>query len=328
MKKHVAYGIGNAMVDIIIEVSDAELIPINIPKGSARIITEEESKKFFERFKDHPKKIMSGGSTANTFAALGHLGIPCIFCGCVGNDEFGVLFEKQLTDEGVTARLERSDKATGHVFTFVTPDGQRSFAGCFGAARDIHKGFVKDEDVEQCAVVYTEGYLLEHQAGKESAIKAMDLGKRFGALNALDIGSPHLISGIHRELKTILKTYIDILFLNEDEAKAFTGHDVDTAAEMLRHMVKLVIIKLGEKGSMVCSEKSSSNVPCFYVKPVDTTGAGDLYAAGFLYGLAKGQSSEKAAYLGSYVASKIVSQLGARLEKEIRHDVENFLQKL
>ncbi|MBS3142036.1 adenosine kinase [Candidatus Woesearchaeota archaeon] len=328
MKKYAAYGIGNAMVDIIIELSDADLSQLNIPKGSARIIEESESKKFFERFKNHPKKIVSGGSTANTFAALGHLGIPCLYCGCVGNDEFGDLFEKQLIDEGVTVRLARSQHNTGHVFTFVTPDGQRSFAGCFGAAREIHKGLVTEEDVEQCAVIYIEGYLLEHEAGRESAIKAMDLGKRFGAKTALDIGSPHLIAAIHRDLKTILKTYVDILFLNEDEAKEFTGQEGDNAVQMLRHLVKLVILKLGDKGSLVCSEDSSVSIPCFYVKPLDTTGAGDLFAAGFLYGLAKGKTPERAAHIGSYVASKIVTVLGGRLEKNIKNDVEEFLKTI
>jgi len=321
MKEYDVYGIGSALMDFLIEVDEALLSQFNLKKGNMHLIDKAASADLLKKIKEYNMKIAPGGSSANTLAGIALLGGKVVFCGKVGDDEHGYLYEKKMVEGNIKSNIGKADVITGHAITFITPDSERTFATHLGAAMHLKKEDIIEEDIKKSKILHIEGYQLEDPDLRATTLHAMDIAKANDTQISIDLADPGLIERNKEDLKNIVEKYANIVFVNEAEAKAFTGFEEEDALNELIKVTDIAIVKIGERGSLIKKGDEMIKVPAYPVKAVDTTGAGDLYAAGFLYGLCQNQSLEKCGKMGAYVASKVVAQIGARLESLSQEEI-------
>jgi sugar/nucleoside kinase (ribokinase family) len=306
-------GMGNALVDIMTELkNDSILQRFKFPKGSMTLIDHEMSGYLYNETIGLNKYKTSGGSAANTIHGLSHLGVQTSFIGKIGNDELGKFFKKDMKINGINPILFNSITETGRVLAMVSPDSERTMATYLGAAVELDPQDLSSDIFKGNDFFYIEGYLVQN---KELIEKAVRLAKHNENKTCLDLASYNIVLENIAFLKEILKDYIDIVFANEEEAKALTGKAPDQALEELSEMCKIAVVKLGAKGSIIKVGAEKIVIPGRIVNCIDTTGAGDLYAAGFLYGIGKGYSFKIAGEIGSILAGKVIEEIGAKMEE-------------
>ncbi|TAL36116.1 MAG: adenosine kinase [Spirochaetes bacterium] len=313
-------GIGSALMDFTIEVDEAVLGRLGLTKGTMQLVDEERSRSVLAVLASYPMQKTPGGSAANTVAGVSVLGGRGLFIGKVGNDDFGALYRSESERVGVAVRLAGHERLTGHAITLITPDGERTFATHLGAALFLRKEDIAEADIAQARILHIEGYLLEDPDLKAASLRAMEIAHRCGAQVSIDLADPALIQRNFDEFHTLAKERADILFVNEEEAETFTGKKGAQAAEVLGGYSRIAVVKLGGKGSIVHSGGRSIEIPSYKVDAVNTNGAGDMYAAGFLYGLAHGLPLERCGRIASHAAALVVAQVGARLTSRIYAD--------
>jgi sugar/nucleoside kinase (ribokinase family) len=313
-------GLGSALMDFTIEVDEGMLGRLGLRKGTMQLVDEERSRSILATLASCPMEKTPGGSAANTVAGVAVLGGRALFIGKVGNDEFGELYRSESERVGVAVRLARNEKLTGHAITLITPDGERTFATHLGAALFLRKDDVADGDVAHGKILHVEGYLLEDPELKAASIRAMEIAHRCGAQVSIDLADPALIKRNHDEFHRLAREYADILFVNEEEAESFTGAKDSHAAVALAKYCRVAVVKLGGSGSIVRSAAEEIRIPSYKVTPVNTNGAGDMYAAGFLYGLAHDLPLERCGRIASHAAALVVAQVGARLTGRVNVD--------
>ena len=311
--------VGNAIVDILADVSFEFMNDQGIEPGSWRPVEKEEIEKLQSIIPDN--KVASGGSAANSAVGFSFLGGSSAFIGRVKNDALGIEYIKDMDDAGVkfTSNPSETGLDTGRCLVYVTPDAQRSMRTYLGAASQLSPDEVNEESIANSAIVYVEGYLWDEDLAKSSCKKALELAKKKNIQTALSLSDSFCVNKWHEEILDLTKN-VDIVFGNEDEFKAlFKTEILSDAISASRSQLKLSIITRGHNGSIVISDSQTDEVVAYPPdKLVDTTGAGDLYAAGFLYGLSKNMRHHECANLGSYLSSRVISVLGPRTEKDIR----------
>jgi sugar/nucleoside kinase (ribokinase family) len=322
-------GIGNALVDIMTLIEgDYILQEFKLPKGSMQLVDREKSEGVKAATGIFPRTWTSGGSAANTIHGLAMLGADTGFIGSIGRDETGDFFESDMKKAGVNTLLIRRNSVTGTAVALITNDSERTFATHLGAAVELSADDLKPLLFDGYDILYLEGYLINNFPLIEMACK---LARENSMLVALDLASYNVVEGYLESFKKIVEGYVDILFANEQEAKAFTGLEPEEALPVLSLMAETVILKAGAEGSWLKRENELIRVSAFPVECIDTTGAGDLYAAGFLYGLAKGLNLERCGIIGSMMAGKVIETVGARMDKEkfrdIRKDIEKIIEE-
>ena len=317
-------GIGNPLMDMLIKVDHDILAELNLKNGSMHLVSSEDVDKIHSKINAEKFKLSPGGSVANTMAGIALLGGKVLFCGKVGNDEHGSLYEDHMRNSGVNTKLVKTPGFTGKAITFITPDSERTFATHLGVACDLKKHEVMEEDIVNSKFLHVTGYQLENPIMRETTLNAMDIAKNNGVKISIDLADPNLIERNLSDLTDIAKRYADILLMNEEEAKAFTGEEAERALEKSSELADIAIVKLGEKGSLIRQANNIVRINSHKANAVDTTGAGDMYAAGFLYALSQGKSLKIAGNTGSYVSAKVVEQVGARLDKISKEDVEKI----
>jgi len=307
-------GIGNTLVNLIINESDQFLEKLGKQKGGMDLVEDQESNDILAQTQTKPI-IATGGSTCNTIVGAGKLGINAYFIGNRGDDSFGEAFEKQLIDSNVGPILSTGQLSTGRVLSIVTPDAQRSMFTYLGASTELDPESIKPEIFKNADIIMVEGYLLFNDGLIMPALKA---AKETKALIALDLSSFEVVNATKTILKTIIKEYVDILIANEEEAKAYTGFDDELkAVEALSKNVSYAVLKVGAEGSYISHKEKVIHIePVRGNPPIDTTGAGDLWAAGFLYGLANGLSLEKSGQIASACGYEVCQVMGAQLSDE------------
>ncbi len=305
-------GIGSALMDLTIRVDDGTLERLGLKKGTMRLVDAGQSRSILEALAGYPMEKTPGGSAANTVAGVAMLGGSALFMGKVGGDEFGDFYRDESERIGIAMRLARHQAMTGHAITLITPDSERTFATHLGAAVHFASDDVIEDEIRAARALHVEGYMLEGSM-KQATLHAMEIARGNGVKVSIDLADPSLVERNLDEFKRIAKDYAGILYANEDEAAAFTGRSGEKALEVMASMCEIAVVKLGEKGSLIRSGGESFRVEPFKVAVVNTNGAGDMYAAGMLYGLSRGLSLEKAGRIASYAASSVVSQVGARL---------------
>ncbi|MBE0647885.1 MAG: adenosine kinase [Bacteroidales bacterium] len=307
-------GIGNALVDILIRIDDETLLEqLNLPKGSMQLVNKERSDEVLLALKNVPHSLAAGGSAANTIHGLGMLGASTGYIGVIGHDDFGKSFEQDMRDASVEPILIQSDTETGRAITLITPDSERTFATYLGAAvelsasgiRHLASGIFANYDY-----LHIEGYLVQNHDLIRTAVQ---LAKENGLLVSLDLASYNVVEANHAFLDDIVKKYVDIVFANEEESKAFTGFEPEDALHHLAQFCEVAVVKTGSKGSMVKSQGVVTEISIIPVSPIDSTGAGDLYAAGFLYGHSLGWPLLKCGEAGALLAGNIIEELGAKM---------------
>lgn len=317
------FGIGNAIVDLIITLNtDDTLNSIGLEKGSMTLINKEKSDYIISNFKI--KEISTGGSAANTIRALSKLNIPSAFYGKVGNDNFGNFFIDDTINSGTKSYIKTGSLPTGNAITFVTPDSERTFATYLGSASEVSTEDLDFSALNDFDIIYFEGYLLDNTYFTESIF---NFAKKYNLKIALDLSSYNVVERNIEFLKKILP-YVDILFANELEAYAYCKKDPENSAKSLGKLVPTAIVKAGKNGSYVFNNNNLFYIPSYEAKVIDTTGAGDLYAAGFLYGYLRNYSIEKAGKIGSYLASKVIENYGTKIKEEYWQDIFLFLEKI
>ena len=319
-------GMGNALVDIMTTVpNDGVLEQFNLPKGSMQLVDSSLSQKIADSTSQYNQKITAGGSAANTIHGLAHLGAPCGFLGKIGTDEMGRLFKSDLEKSGVTPHLLTSSTASGRAIAFVTPDSERTFATYLGAAVELTAQEIDREVFSQYDYFYIEGYLVQNHDLIETAIKT---ARSLSMKVAIDLASYNVVAENLDFLHRMAKDYVDIIFANEEEAKAFTGKEAEAAAEELAAMCDIAVVKVGKRGSIIRNGNNIYRIGIIDANCIDTTGAGDLYAAGFMYGLASGYSLDKCGQIGSLLSGKVIESLGAQISAENWRVIDEEMKKI
>ena len=313
--------IGNAIVDVIARVDDDLLAREGIAKGAMTLIDEPRAAHLLT--KAVQAVIMSGGSSANTVAGLANLGARAAYIGKVRDDALGADFARDIQALGVAFHTSAalSGAATASCFVMVTPDGQRSMSTYLGACQNLTEADVEEADIAAAEIVYLEGYLWDPPAAKQAFVKASRLAHAHKRRVALSLSDAFCVERYRDEFLDLIRSgLVDIVFANDAEARAlYKTDDLQTAIAALRLENCLAIVTHGAHGSHVVTRDATTAVPAAPIAQlVDTTGAGDLYAAGFMLGLAQGRDHATCATLGGAAAAVIIQQIGARAPADLR----------
>jgi sugar/nucleoside kinase (ribokinase family) len=307
-------GMGNALVDILIQLDkDDVLKTLGLPKGSMQLVDAERSKQILDQLKDYPQSLSAGGSAANTVHGLGKLGIPAGYIGVIGEDELGGSFVRDLIDAGVEPHLIHSSRETGRATGLISPDSERTFATYLGAAIELAPEHLRPEVFEKYDYFHIEGYLVQNHDLIEKALK---LAKEKNMTVSLDLSSYNVVEANLDFLHDMVMKYVDIVFANEEEARAFTGYEPQEAVIEIGKKCIIAIVKTGSKGSLIKSKEELSLIGVIDVVPIDTTGAGDMYAAGFLCGHAQGKSLRECGELGALLAGNVIEVMGSKMNED------------
>lgn len=322
-------GMGNALVDVLVRIDDDSLLgKLHLPKGSMQLIQEDtlsEIRKYTSGMKIHRS---TGGSAGNTVCALAALGANPGFIGKIGQDETGAFFGDTLRQRGVNALLATCDLPSGIASTFISTDGERTFGTYLGAAATLRAEDLSRKMFAGYNYLYIEGYLLQDHG---LMLRAVQLAKEEGLQVCLDMASYNVVEAERDFFDQLIVKYVDIVFANESEALAYTGKAPHEALEEIASKCSIAVVKTGKEGSLV---KKGTEVIQLLSCPVDnvldTTGAGDFYAAGFMYGLTCGYSLEKCVQISTILATAVIQEVGTTLPAkkwdEIKLNIESLLQ--
>jgi sugar/nucleoside kinase (ribokinase family) len=313
-------GIGNAIVDIIGRCDEAFLERHGLPKGHMRLIEADEVRRLYSEM--GPAVEISGGSAANTMAGIASFGGRAAFIGKVAEDELGRIFGHDIRSLGVAFDTPRANGGlpTARCLILVTPDGERTMSTYLGVSPMLDHGEVDAGTIRASRIVYLEGYLFDRPEAKAAFHQAADIARDASAKVALSLSDAFCVDRHRSEFLALIRDKVDVLFANEGELKSlYETHDLGDAIAAVRRGGKLAAVTLSAKGSVILSKDRTVEVQAVPVaKVVDTTGAGDLYAAGFLFGLAKGLDLRVCGQLASLAASEIIGHIGARPETALQ----------
>jgi len=305
-------GLGNALVDILVQLpNDAKLFELNLPKGSMQLVDAERMQSILAQTEGLPRTLAAGGSAANTIHGLANLGMSTAFIGKVGDDSFGQAFANDMTQNGITPIMLKGNAESGRALAFITPDSERTFAVYLGAAIEMTPNDLNPSLFSGYTHFHIEGYLVQNHS---LVRKAVELAKQSGCSISLDLASYNVVEENLDFLREIVENYVDIVFANEEEAKAFTGKMPVEALNELGKLADIAVVKLGADGSIIKQGETTYEVGVIEVSSIDTTGAGDLYAAGFLYGLSKGLSLLKCGEIGAILSGHVIEVLGPKMD--------------
>lgn len=319
-------GIGNALVDIMTSLQSDDLLgELNLPKGSMQLVDQNTIINALEKTRGLEQTLASGGSAANTINGLANLGEETAFIGKVGNDEMGSFFKQDMVSNGIQPLLLKGKSSTGQALALVTPDSERTFAVHLGAAiemvpEDLSLILFSGKDY-----LHIEGYLVQNHSLIETALK---LAKEAKLKVSLDLASYNVVEANREFLNRIVKEYVDIVFANEEEAKAFTGKTPEESVEIISNMVSVAVVKVGAKGSLIKSKEGYARIGVIKVNPIDTTGAGDLYASGFIYGLSKGLSFSQCGEIGAVLSGRVIEVMGPKMKQDVWREIRSIVSKI
>ncbi len=320
-------GIGNAIVDVLTTTDDSLLEELSFNKGSMTLIDENKAKELYKMITNRIQR--SGGSVANSLACVSQLGGKTAFIGRVRNDKLGEIFTEEISTTGTIFKTPPSlvGPSTARCLIFVTPDAQRTMCTYLGASVLIEPKDIDLSAVREAKILYLEGYLWDNLAAKNAFITAAEIAKNAGRKVALSLSDSFCVNRHRESFLKLVEDYIDILFANEDEITTlYQSSSLNKALEKLKKKCDLAAITIGEKGSILIDNGKEINIePFIFGKTIDTTGAGDLYAGGFLKGLADGLKPELSAKIGSICAGQIVTQLGSRSNTDLLNLVNSNL---
>jgi len=314
-------GIGNALVDVIAQAAEDFLLAHGMRKGGMALIDEAQAEALYQEM--GPATEISGGSAANTLVGVASLGARAAFIGKVKADGLGHTFIHDIRAAGVTFATPAATEgpATGRSLILVTPDGERTMNTYLGAAQNLRPDDVADALVRDSAITYLEGYLWDPQDAKAAFLKAAGLAHQAGRLVALSLSDAFCVDRFRAEFLNLIRSRtIDLTFANEAEVKSlYQTADFDSAVAALREDAVLGVVTRSEKGCLIITREETHAVPAAPIdRFVDATGAGDLFAAGFLFGLARGLELPAAGGIGALCAAEIIQHLGARPEGSLR----------
>ncbi len=317
---------GNALVDILVRMPNDNILGhFNLPKGSMQLVDDERSAEIVEAVKDLNPGISSGGCAANTIYGLANLGIQTGFIGKIGPDELGERYSSDLKANGIEPLLKYTDKHSGSCVSLISPDSERTMCTNLGASVELCKEDIDPAVFDQYTHFYVEGYLVQNPELIEFAFKT---AHEKGLTTILDLASYNIVEENLEFMQRLISKYVDVVFANEEEATAFTGKEDDEALNEIGEYADVVILKIGRRGSLVkvgdkrakCGVRSSN---C-----IDTTGAGDLYAAGFLWASVNGMTPEQCAVAGAIASGNVIEVIGSHMDANRWTSIRQELKKI
>ena len=304
-------GIGNALVDVLTKVDNEQILSeLHLPKGSMQLLSTEAYAEVTRRMQALPTKLTTGGSACNTLLALSHLDAPTGMIGKIGDDENGRFFASYFAQRGISTRLLHDSRPTGVASTFITPDGQRPFGTYLGAAAQLTADELQQAWFEGYDYFYIEGYLVQNH---DLVLRAIELAHAAGCEVCLDLASYNIVEADLDFFRALMPS-IDIVFANEQEAQALTGLEARAALDALAATCHIAVVKIGKHGVWACHGTEVAHCQARDVPVVvDTTAAGDYFAAGFMHALAAGEPLATCIARGSLLAGHIIEVVGTEL---------------
>lgn len=319
------YGVGNSLVDIQARVDEPFLEQVGFAKGIMTLVNEADQRRVLEKLADQPTNRCAGGSAANTIMGVVDFGGRGAYAGKTGCDEIGEFFLTDMRQRGVRIEVPPTDGQSGTCVVLITADAQRTMLTNLGVSATLSPDDINEADIREAKYVYVEGYLFTNEGPRAAALKAMELAKKNGVKVAFTVSDPFLIGLFRDRFWQLIEEDVDLLFCNEEEARALTGkEDPIECAQVIHKHCENVALTLGKNGSLLMHQGEVLPVEGVPVVAVDSTGAGDMYAAGILYGITNGLSWRQSGRLASHAAARVVSQLGARLQQ--RFTAEELLK--
>ncbi|MCL2246378.1 MAG: adenosine kinase [Lentimicrobiaceae bacterium] len=304
-------GIGNALVDALVEIRDESIFnKFGLKKGGMEMISADLKNEIHREIHGLRQTVASGGSTSNTIYGLAQLGAPTGYIGKIGEDAMGSFFKKDMENAGVTTHLSYSKIDTGIATTFITRGGERTFATYLGAAATQTPQDLQESIFSLYDLIHVEGYLIFN---KDLILNICKLAKKCGLKVSMDMASYNLVEAMRPLVEELLRDYVDIIFANEEEAYAFTGKKEREALEVLSGYCPVSVVKLGAEGSLAHVYGETTVIPAVKAHCKDSTGAGDIFAAGFLYGFINNYEVAEIGALASKLGAKCVETIGARI---------------
>ncbi len=320
MTKYQVVGIGNAVVDVITQCSEAFLKENHIEKGIMQLVDKDRSAALFSGMSDDRMQT-PGGSVANTIAGIGSLGLPTAFIGRVRDDILGTFYAESMIADGtdfVNAPVADEELPTSRCMIFVTPDGERSLNTYLGISTDLGPHDVPLDVASDTKIMFLEGYLFDKDAGKEAFLQASRFTRQAGGMAGIAISDPFCVNRHRADFLRMIADELDFVIGNEAEVKSlFETDDLEAALAKTAAMCPLVVCTRSGEGVTIIRGEERVDVPVTKVVPVDATGAGDQFAAGFLYGLATGRDLETCGRMGNVCAAEVISHIGPRPEKDM-----------
>lgn len=319
-------GMGNALTDILLQIDNDEvLFSLNLPKGGMQLINTERSQEIDEAVSNYSKKMATGGSASNTINGITRLGMKGGFVGKVGKDDIGLFFTNDSINNGVQPHLLLSETPSGRCTVLVSPDSERTLCTYLGAACELEASDLNPEMFQGYDIFHIEGYLVQNHDLIRTAVR---LAKQEGLKVSVDLASYNVVEENLDFLLEIIEQYVDIVFANEEEARAFTGNEPEEALNLISRHCEIAIVKVGKDGSYIKSGDETIQIQPRIANCIDTTGAGDLYASGFLFGLANNYSLEVCGKIGSLISGNVVEVLGAKMSDEVWGTILSEIKEL
>jgi len=323
------YGIGNPLIDIIVQVSDEDLATLGIHKGTMHLIDTQRRNSLLEFLSQKQFSYSCGGSCPNTIITLASLGVETTLAGMVGNDEFGSIYQKRLVELSVKDELAYCDEPTGSSIILISPDSERTMNTYLGANRLYGRENVVEKTLRDADFFHFTGYMWDTQPQKEAVSFALDIAKEAKTMVTFDIADPFAVGRNRDSFLSLIKNYANVVFANSEEARIlFDNYDAYECCKSMGKLCDIAIVKNGKQGSFISYHREILKIPVQGpVVPTDTTGAGDVYAAGFLYGLCQNYDVKQSGYIASFLAGEIIQQRGAQFSmeksKQLRSQLEN-----
>jgi sugar/nucleoside kinase (ribokinase family) len=320
MKEFKLCGLGNALVDIFLEVSDEEFAPLGFERGGEHLVDLAEQKQLLERYQKHEPKLASGGSVANSIIAFSQLGGSAAFIGCVGDDRYGLFYSSEFEELGIDiGNPIIVNESTGTCLCLITPDAERTMRTCLAVSSHLSARHVEERRIKNSEWVFIEGYIFANPNTGQTAIReAIRMAKRHGTKIAITCSDAFVPKVFGDALQEALRE-ADLFFCNEGEACAVANaKNAEEAFNKLKGKIPSLVVTNGPHGAFIRHVGVEAHVPSFPSQPKDLTGAGDMYAGAFLYGITHGIPPQKAALAAGYLAHKVIMQVGARLHHGTR----------
>ncbi|MEE8397272.1 MAG: adenosine kinase [bacterium] len=313
------FGIENPLIDLLAQVPDEFLDGVGLEKNKMYLVDSERHQALLSALRDIAVRAEPGGSCANTLLGIAQLGGKAAYCGKVGADDHGRVYIQKLEAGGVTSYINAQGSLTGSTVILITPDASRTMNTFLGACQELGPADVPLDALGASREVYLTGYLWDTPNQQEAALAALNEARKRGIPVVMSLADPFCVERHKEDFERILKDYVGLVFANRDEALAVTGTDnTQQALRVLRNWCPGAAITLGAAGALVCQDDETVYIDPFAAEPVDTTGAGDAFAAGFLHGRINGASLLQCGRLGSYFAAQVIQKVGPRLEGDLK----------
>lgn len=319
-------GIGNPLIDILVEVSDEDLDRLGLHKGTMHLIDADRRGRLIEFLASRPKELNCGGSCPNTIITIASFGVPASLGGKVGDDEYGEFYRTRLKELGVTDLITIGSEPTGSSIILISPDSERTMNTFLGANRQFSSQDIDSTRIEESAYLHLTGYMWDTASQREAIMTAIAIAEQAGTAISFDIADPFAVSRNRDTFLRLIADHASIVFANNEEARIlFDNYDAYECARSMGKLCPTAIVKNGRFGSFISEHGVIESVPVLGGQAVDTTGAGDIYAAGFLIGRCRGYDVRDCGILASYLAGEIIAIHGAQFSLQ---DIERISECL